>query len=955
MTDGRSDTPYGGSRSRHTRRGRGPRTLNSPIASVPRRRRRASAVRASARLAVRQVGRLPGSSALVVLLIALPMMALTFGLAVFESHQPAPEDVADYSLGGFDARISAVAPTGTAVTQDGWDDTAYDLADPAGIPTGSTATRPELPAGAGAVEIRLATSRPVNTAGGIGAFPMVTGTVGDARFAGAFNLVDGRTPRTSEEVAVTSPTLSRLGVAVGDQIHATDEAVPPVTITGVISSLQFLADEQILFAPADSLLIPDGETAGAEVAVEYGGMVTTRWYVADWTPEPSDMAALNAEGYTILARNLLHDADAERSFDPQDSARTQAYLLGAAGGVFVCILVGLVARAAIAVSARRQQRTLAMIASVGASRGDLFGIVLGQALVLGVLSAAAGIGAGAGLAAVVLPLTAGEGDDVLWRYWGFHLPPAPLALIATLAVVVALAAAVVPAVAATRGDTIGALRGARRPPRLSTKLPLWGLVVALSGFGGAAAAVVLLTARRDRELTTPHLLLVFSLILLAVVTTLIGLSLCGHWIFVALSRLTIRAGVATRLAARDASASPSRTVPAVLAIAAAVLVGTIALSYTAVTATVQARLHTWYAPPGSVYITSYGESGSAETRAEEARTIQETAQSVAHTAIATVSHTNTVQYDWEGSGAPIDPAQRVGGTGWYDPECEATGCTNGWAMTTAPPAVIATDDLPVAIGVALTPDQRDAYEHGAAIVRSDAQTQDGQTRVFAVTAAAVYDRDPGITPTDLSASILTPAIVLPHAQTLDHLIIAPSTAARLGLVTEVTATVVVPKGLWTDEMTDGLSADVSRAAGDGQNVTVIRQSPPPPGTPWMMIFSAIAGVIVVGSATVTLGLGRFERRADDATLAAVGGPRAVRRRVNAVQAVLVVGIGCVSGAVLGLVPSIALVMSNSLLLLRDIPLLWIAGLTIGLPLLLAAIAWLVPPRHADLTRRTVIA
>lgn len=948
------DTTPSGARSGRSVHGRGRKTHASQTARNRRRPRRAQAARAGARIAVRQVRRYPGGSALVVLLIALPIMALTFGLALFESHQPGPDQVADYSLGHFDARITAVAPPGTAIEQGSTDDSQYAALDEYS-PTANSAARPELPAGTDVVEIGPTMSVPVKTRGGISSLRLITGEVWDSRFAGAFDVVEGRAPHTAEEVAVAAATLTRLDAAIGDQIRLTDETLSPVVITGVIASLQLRPDEQVIFVPTESPLIEAGDsTKTTPVASLYSNTVPTRWYVDGWTPKPSDLAALNASGYTLFARSLLDHAPTHLAFDQRDATRTRTYLMGAAGGALVCVLVGLMAGAAIAVSTRRQQRTLAMIAGVGASRADVFGIVVGQAVVLGAVSAAVGIGTGAGLAAIVLPLTAGEGNDLTWRYWGFSLPLTPIAIIAALAVVVAITAALVPARAATRGDTIAALRGARRPPHLSARLPIWGLLVAGLGVGAAASAVTLLAMRRGRDLIPSNLLLAFGLIMLAVLTGLIGLALCGHWLFLTLARLTSRTGVATRLALRDASATPSRTVPAFLAIAAAILVGTVALSVTALGAAASDRTYTWTAPAGSLYFETATGWGTPESRADSARILQELAADVPHTAIATIAHTAIVQYDWDGSGGPVDPAQLVGGTGWYDAECDAAGCTDGWAMTTSPPAVISADDLPTAVGVVLTSDQRAAYQQGAAIVRSEAQTQDGHTRVFAVSAAAIYEREPGVIPTDLAASARVPAIVLPNAQTTESLIIAPATAAQLGLDVEVTAAVVVPRATWTDTMTDRLAEDIAGSLGPDQVIEMSRVRGPEPTAPWMAIFSLIAGVVVLGAAAVTLGLARFERRVDDATLAAVGGRTAIRRRINATQALFVVGIGCVSGAALGIIPAIALVMSESAFLLRDIPLLWIGALVVGLPLLMAAAAWLVPPRRADLTRRNAV-
>jgi putative ABC transport system permease protein len=118
----------------------------------------------------------------------------------------------------------------------------------------------------------------------------------------------------------------------------------------------------------------------------------------------------------------------------------------------------------------------------------------------------------------------------------------------------------------------------------------------------------------------------------------------------------------------------------------------------------------------------------------------------------------------------------------------------------------------------------------------------------------------------------------------------------------------------------------------------------------------VVSVLVVGASSVALGLARFERRPDDATLAAVGGTPALRRRIGFWQGLLIAGFGTMAGAVAGILPAIGLsIQSPRSMNLADVPWWTLAVLAVALPLAIAVINMLVPPRAPDLTRRTVIA
>jgi predicted lysophospholipase L1 biosynthesis ABC-type transport system permease subunit len=124
---------------------------------------------------------------------------------------------------------------------------------------------------------------------------------------------------------------------------------------------------------------------------------------------------------------------------------------------------------------------------------------------------------------------------------------------------------------------------------------------------------------------------------------------------------------------------------------------------------------------------------------------------------------------------------------------------------------------------------------------------------------------------------------------------------------------------------------------------------------WIVPVLVGVAVLVLGASTVALGLARFERRPDDATLSAVGGTPGLRRRIGFWQGLIIAGFGTIAGAAAGVLPPIGFaIQSRGDLLVADMPWFVLAALAFALPLLIAAVSWLIPPRTPELTRRTVI-
>ncbi|WP_127472787.1 FtsX-like permease family protein [Microbacterium sulfonylureivorans] len=929
--------------------------------AAPRRRGGWTRWLVAARLARRQAWRAKGSSALVMLLVFLPVSAMAGGAIFWQSHVPTREQAATLELGRHEAWIEVVGgpdPSRWQAVDQAWE-WGVDW-DEAGMPA-----NPELPAPADPIsvippgvtvhELRETGSIYVETATGTGRVGVTSGPVWDAAFAGRFVMLDGTAPREPDEAMVSPGLLARIGADLGDEIHLVDSD-RDFTVTGTMRRADTDSAVPELFLPPSA----------ADLVEES----RQRWYVEDWQPGLDDVDEMNRAGFIVFAHDLVLNppAGARTSVYATRSADTIAMLtVGLMVAVFAGYLVVLLAGAAFAVAARRQQRSLAVAGSVGAARSDVFRIVVMQGTALGAVAGVAGVAAGAGLAWLALEVTDRGSVASFWGNWGYNVPWPLLVGIAVFAVLVGTLAAVAPARAASRGDVLGALRGARRPARLRARRPLWGLALMLVGLaatiaGGTALAV--LNAADEVDFQGPMWIAGLWGVIAGPVLLQIGVILAGHWILVAVARPLSRWGLAPRIAGRDAAATPSRVVPAFAAIAGCVFVASFALSATALTATANTRGYFFAAPLHSIVV-SLGQNGSEHSDALVAAADELVAPTEPrHTVV--VQMPGGHEYDSE-TGEVLDPSAREFGVA-AQPTDECPGCGGAAAFFNGQLSIVEERDLEVLLDHDLSDDDLAAFRSGAALTTSPGfTTDDGQIVVTEWTLAdrAAYDtamrkwsgesRSDDLPGPTAVHELEARSVDLGHSHSA-QILVSPATAARLGMPTVPVTLVALRDTPLTTEALDRLTAQAEAIRIDDDAwVSVRQENGPDPVTPWLWGILAAAAVLVVGASAVCLGLARFERRPDDATLSAVGGGPALRRNVNAWQAAVIVGIGTVTGAAIGLIPVWGLSQSAATYFdFADTPWLWLAALALALPVAVTAVAWLVPPRHPDLTRRTAI-
>ena len=435
----------------------------------------------------------------------------------------------------------------------------------------------------------------------------------------------------------------------------------------------------------------------------------------------------------------------------------------------------------------------------------------------------------------------------------------------------------------------------------------------------------------------------------------IGFLFAGHWVLV----FVAPAGAAgSGAAAREpgSAANPSRIVPAFAAIAGLRLHRVVRpLRDGAHCQREHARLllrrGNWRASRCRC-----GSPATATTRrSSSARATEDLIAATEPRATAQVRSPATAEFDIE-TGLPIDPDAPVFAVAGHA-TAECPGCGGPTAQFFGQLSVVAEGDLEMLLDHDISDADLAAFRDGAAITTEPGlASADGEVVVteWTETGRAEYDTAlMGLRWDDLDgiASLPSPLAVheldsrfidLGHAHRL-QVIVSPEAAAELGVKTVPSLLIATYDSPLSTEVVDKLAADGENTrVGDEATLWVYEELGPDSVAPWLWLILGVAVVLVVGASAVCLGLARFERRPDDATLSAVGGGPMLRRNVNAWQAVTIVGIGSVVGTAVALVPVWGMTQSTAGYMdMADTPWLWLGILGIGLPLAITAVAWLV--------------
>ena len=475
-----------------------------------------SSIRALARVAWRNITRHRGRSLLVVALVALPVAAMVAGIAILRTTQPsqAREDAArfgraDLLAGGVsEGKLRLFLPEGSTIEPTFWSDG----------------------------QVLIAGARPSVTIRGIDL---------DGLGQSMLTLVGGRTPKGAHEAAISAEVARIADVTIGGQLTIDNEA--PVTVVGLVENGLGLSERIVLLDPR---------------AVQRGDPEFATWLVGVPPGADPDVIVAATHDPTTKVKQIALESRRSGGLGNVGGDTSPMILVL---GTLALVEAALVASAAFAVSIRRRQRELGLLAASGATPRQLAGTVLAEAMILGTIACAVGVVAGLVVSFGISPfldgLTQRRNPSIIVDIAGLIGP-------AVIGFAAAVIAAIVPARTAARVPVLLSLSG-RRPPEVPARRTLRiGLVVV-----GISIGLTLLGAnlRIDGISGVRELLVVAG----AVLGTL-GFGASAPWLLERLDGLAVRMPLASRIAFRDTARARSRNSPIVTAVLAS-LAATITL------------------------------------------------------------------------------------------------------------------------------------------------------------------------------------------------------------------------------------------------------------------------------------------------------------------------------------------------------------------------------------------
>lgn len=238
--------------------------------------------------------------------------------------------------------------------------------------------------------------------------------------------------------------------------------------------------------------------------------------------------------------------------------------MGVAIGGAAALVVGMfLVYNALSVSVAERRRDIGILRSTGATRGQIVGLFIGEAMLLGLAGAACGLPSGLGLGWLALQLLGhvlGEMIGVAFNARGLPDSMWTLLLAAGAGVVTAMLAALVPAVRAALEEPADAVR--RVPPSARGLLLTIHIALCLALGGAGAACVFWRGCLPGRTAAFAGITL---LLLTALVATPLAAGLAGRLLQPFARRLF---GLEGRLAADNLVRSPGRTGLVIAALAA---------------------------------------------------------------------------------------------------------------------------------------------------------------------------------------------------------------------------------------------------------------------------------------------------------------------------------------------------------------------------------------------------
>ncbi|MEV6142213.1 MULTISPECIES: ABC transporter permease [unclassified Streptomyces] len=943
--------------------------------------------RAALRMARRDAMRSKGRSALVVAMIAVPVLGVTALDVTYRSVTPTATEKLTASMGSSDAlfsdrRSGPIEQLPNAQMYSQVDENAPLDEDAPEIDISTT-----FPKGSRAISLQSAPAS-VTTKYGITGTDIREIRTSDPLARGMVELVRGAYPHGMNEMAATEPFLKSTGLDIGSTTTVRNSG-EKYRITGVVEQPDALKTEA-LFADPGAVIAPWKAKSEHDKKVTPPNTQPAEWLVKG--PEGAgvtwpDVMRANKSGIIVTSRQVVLDPPpdsevpllARKGYSPIPSSPTELSTALVTVTALAVLEIVLLAGPAFAVGARRSRRQLGLLGTCGGDRRHVRAVVLGGGLVLGGIGAVTGVVVGLGLTTVfrtTIEEWAGH------RFVSLALRPTELLAIAVVGLITGLLAAFAPALVASRQSVLESLTGRRGVRRSSRVLPIVGACVLVIGtgvavYGGTSGNSTLVSGGS----------VVAELGLLACIPVIVGF----------LGRLGRRLPLSPRMALRDAARNRGRTAPAVAAVMAAVAGSVAIATYMSSTGAEAEFDYTPSMTEGTVVLSS-ASSAEAEAagRLPQARAAVERNMSV-------TSPPADYRRVWAGSDCnrygdaendcgsielvkPTGKAHTCPLTGkgakelaarlsadehkklLQSPACLTGTMSTGLFGTNATNIVVA-DAAMLSTYVKLDdPAAAKALAAGTPVLLNEAFAENGEITLKATHAYSKKDKKnwarhqgKARTTTDKLKVYVAPA---KYAATPGINMIMPQrTAERLGLHTEAAGSVYTVAHPPTDAENQAAYAAMAQV---GSNVWVESENgPAETDNSMLMILTLFAGMVTLGAAAITTGLAKADAEADLNTLSAVGAPPGVRRKLSGFQCVVVALTGVVLGTLSGLVPAVALRLVDLRKALQTmrmdptesaytpivLPWVTIGLLVVGVPLLAGLLATALTRSRLALARR----
>ncbi len=883
--------------------------------------------RVALRIAWRDARRNKGRTALVVTMIALPLLAGTAMITAVRSAMPDPVSRLGPSAQAL-VEESGCAPlvqtpdlTGTGCANEG-------DAVPIGVDALTAAVGGAPVAELHAASVDLVTDGAVLMGWGLTEVddPLVLPAIAD--------VVDGRLPLVPGEVAIPADVAGRLSLRSGDTMRlARGDTEQSVTVVGTVTG------------------------SGPAAIAAIGGTVPEQWrtpgstwvVLGDAGVTWDQVLAMNERGWTVLSRAVLLDPPPVEDIpygmvSATETAAQDVALIGAVlamGLLEVALLVG----PAFSIGARRDSRKLALMAAAGAPPQDLRRTVLATGVVAGLVAAVVGIGLGVLLAALGVWILRRTG---VLQVPGLVLPTWELVPMVVIALVVGLGAAWFPARSASRADVVTALAGRRADKAGHRGVPRLGVAVLVLGAVGMLAAAIF---------QEPVGLVV------GVGVLEIGVVLVSGGAIALAALLAPRAGLATRFALRDAARHRGRSAPAVAAISVAVaaaVAGTVfASGQSAATAASWVRV----AEPPAVLLSLDPDGGelTSDVVAQREQTVRGAldlaidalsgeAGTIAYGAALREPSTEggtdamfpllSTQSDPDQLCPHSDPAQEID-----DPRCDvgAPQISSGASWYTS--ALVDDGTLVEAAGLPGWEEASATLQAGGVLVASSADLwPDGTVRL-------INDSDAG-TPGEVD--LQTVGYATGWRGHTWSLVLSPQAAAELGLIPVATGALITA-ATWPDQTTvDGVNAELREQG--RTSLWLIVDRPRADRIPIAWALAGLASLVALAAVGLAVGLAAADARPDLATMTAVGAPPRIRRRIAAAQAGLLAltgsVLGLLAGTVIGLVLGLWSREQSGYRELWPLAVPWqVPLIAFAVPVVAVAVTWLFTRSRLPMVRR----